>query len=69
MAQLADYRTLQLPLVRPEWAELRVPYPLTEADWEMLTTVLDLMRPGLVGQSDAGAPVIADREADAGGES
>lgn len=41
-------RAIQLPLARPEWATLQVPYPLNEADWAMMMALLTAMKPALV---------------------
>lgn len=49
--------TIPLALSLYRWATLVAPFPLTEAEWDQLLTILAAMRPGLVGPSKAeGAP-------------
>lgn len=53
-------RVLTLPL-KPggDCAYLELTYPLTEEDWQHMLRVLDVMKPGLIGDArpSSGAPV------------
>lgn len=45
----ANTRDVQLPLSADSWAVLRAPFPLDERAWEQMMTVLNAMKPALVG--------------------
>jgi len=53
-------RTLILPLSATEWATLQAPFPITEEAWTLMKTVLDAMKPGLVGESKKGQEESGD---------
>lgn len=44
----ADRTYIQIPYSHGEWATLQAGFPLTEALWTALMTMLDAMKPGLV---------------------
>lgn len=41
-------RAVPIPLSANEWVTLQGDFPLTEAAWDQLLRVLDVMKPGLV---------------------
>jgi len=51
-------RVLQLPLGDGAWAVLDAVWPMTEEDWRLMMAVLAAMKPGLVWEPDASAPVV-----------
>jgi len=42
-----NHRDLQIPLVG-KTAEVRLPYPMTQAEWDLMVSILNAMKPGLV---------------------
>ncbi len=52
-------RKLPIPLGNYHWAWLEGLFPMTEAEWEMLRSVLDAMKPGLVPAPAPEEPGIA----------
>jgi hypothetical protein len=46
--QGAKLRSVQLPLSSAEWVTFQAAFPLTEAAWEQMIRVLDVMKAGLV---------------------
>lgn len=59
-----EIRTLQLPLTSAPWMLLRVPYPMTDNNWEQMLATLEVMKAGLVEKEEVNE--IADVEAGTG---
>jgi hypothetical protein len=68
MVRLSDVTTPQIHQrllipIRPHVeAEVFVPFPMTEADWDQFLTVLAAMKPGLVREPRRHAPPATDTE-------
>jgi hypothetical protein len=43
-------RTVQIPLGGGRWATLQAPFPFSEQDWNLMLSVLQAMKPGLVAE-------------------
>jgi len=41
-------RVIEFPVSNSAWVEMKLPTPMTEAEWDLLLTILAAMRPGLV---------------------
>jgi hypothetical protein len=48
-------RAIQIPL-GTAWATLQAPFPLTQETWDLMLTVLEAMKPGLIQRDVAPAP-------------
>ncbi len=42
------YREIPIPLTVDEWALLKAPFPMIEAQWNQMLAVLTAMKPALV---------------------
>lgn len=45
-------KVVQLPLASGKWATLQAPFPFSEQDWNLMLSVLQAMKPGLVAEPD-----------------
>jgi len=50
---LRELRVLTIPLCGNEWAAIRVPFPMTEAQWDQMLALLTLMKKGIVAEDVA----------------
>ena len=57
-------RLVSLPLAADKWVNLRGPFPMTESEWSLMTSVLQAMKPGLV-TADSQKPIQPERYEDA----
>lgn len=64
-----NVRDIQLPLSADSWATLRAQFPMSEAAWQRLMTLLDAMKPALVATEQAGDWNEEEAEETNGGES
>jgi hypothetical protein len=61
-------QTVRIPLAVNEWATLQAAFPLTEAAWTQMKTVLDAMKPGLVVPPEAPSEASHGATDDGNGE-
>jgi hypothetical protein len=46
-------KTVRIPLLNGLWAYVQLPDPMTQEDWDLMLSILDAMKPGIVSPAES----------------